>query len=42
VDRIDFAHLEQAAGVVVRATRILADGPAPAWRSGGRPTPSSP
>jgi Zn-dependent M28 family amino/carboxypeptidase len=42
VERIDFAHLKQAAEVVVRATRILADGPAPAWRSGGRPTPASP
>jgi hypothetical protein len=42
VERVDFAHLEQAADVVVRATRLLADGPAPAWRSGGRPTPASP
>ena len=29
---------QQAADVVVRATRILADGPAPTWRPGGRPT----
>ncbi len=36
-ERIDFAHLEQVAGVVARATRALADGPAPAWRAGGRP-----
>jgi hypothetical protein len=42
VDRIDFAHLEQAADVVLRATRLLADGPAPVWRSGGRPTPLPP
>jgi hypothetical protein len=42
VDRIDFAHLEQVADVVVRATRILGDGPAPAWHSGGRPAPASP
>ena len=42
VDRIDFAHLEQAADVVIRATRLLADGPAPAWHRGGRPAPSSP
>jgi Zn-dependent M28 family amino/carboxypeptidase len=42
VARIDFAHLERAADVVLRATRILADGAAPAWHSGGRPTPSTP
>jgi hypothetical protein len=42
VDRIDFAHLEQATDVVARAARLLADGPAPAWRIGGRPTPASP
>ena len=42
VERVDFAHLAQAADVVVRATRLLADGPAPAWRRGGRPTPASP
>jgi hypothetical protein len=42
VDRIDFAHLERAADVVSRAARLLADGPAPAWRIGGRPTPASP
>jgi Zn-dependent M28 family amino/carboxypeptidase len=42
VDRIDFAHLEQAAGLVTRAARLLADGPAPVWRSGGRPIPASP
>ena len=41
-DRIDFAHLEQVAGVVLRATRVLADGPAPTWRPGGRPTHASP
>jgi hypothetical protein len=42
VERIDFAHLELAAGLVHRATRLLADGPAPVWRQGGRPTPASP
>jgi Zn-dependent M28 family amino/carboxypeptidase len=42
VDRIDFAHLEQAAVVVARAARLLADGPAPAWRIGGQPMPASP
>jgi Iap family predicted aminopeptidase len=42
VERIDFAHLERAADVVARAARLLADGPAPAWRIGGRPTPATP
>ena len=42
VARIDFAHLEQVANVVLRATRVLADGAAPAWHSGGRPVPSTP
>ena len=42
VERIDFAHLAQAADVVARAIRLLADGPAPTWRPGGRPTPSGP
>jgi hypothetical protein len=42
VERIDFAHLGRAADVVARAARLLADGPAPAWRMGGRPTPATP
>ena len=42
VDRIDFDHLERAAELVARAARLLADGPAPAWHLGGRPTPASP
>jgi len=42
VDRIDFAHLGRAADQVTRAARLLADGPAPAWRIGGRPAPATP
>jgi hypothetical protein len=42
VDRIDFAHLEQAADVIIRATRVLADGPLVNWRPGGRPTTAKP
>ena len=42
VERIDFDHLAAAAEVVSRATRILADGPRPEWRPGGRPTPATP
>lgn len=41
VDRIDFAHLERVADLVVRATRVLADGPAPQWHRSGRPGPST-
>ena len=37
VERVDFAHLEQAAEVVARAVRTLADGEAPVWNPGGRP-----
>jgi Zn-dependent M28 family amino/carboxypeptidase len=40
VDRIDFAHLAQAAEMVTRATRVLADGTRPEWHPGGRPTPT--
>jgi hypothetical protein len=42
VDRIDFDHLARAAELVARATRVLADGPRPTWKPGGRPTPSTP
>ncbi len=42
VERIDFDHLAEAAQVVSRAIRILADGPHPEWRPGGRPTPATP
>ena len=42
VDRIDFAHLQQAADVVMRAVRTLADGAAPRWHPDGRPTPPNP
>jgi hypothetical protein len=42
VERIDFAHLTLVADVVVRATRLLADQPAPRWHPGGRPTVPTP
>ena len=42
VERMDFAHLEQVAQLVARAARLLADGPAPAWHPGSRPTPATP
>jgi len=42
VERIDFAHLAGAADIVTRAVRVLADGPRPTWKPGGRPTPPTP
>jgi hypothetical protein len=42
VERIDFDHLTQAAEVVSRAARTLADGPRPEWRAGGGPAPATP
>lgn len=42
VERIDFEHLADAAAVVSRAARLLADGPRPEWRPGGRPAPVTP
>jgi hypothetical protein len=42
VERIDFDHLAQAADLVTRSARVLADGPRPAWKPGGRPTPPTP
>ena len=42
VERIDFDHLAAAAEVVTRAARVLADGPRPEWKPGGRPVPSTP
>jgi hypothetical protein len=35
--RIDFAHLTSVVQAAVAATRLLANGPAPRWNSGGRP-----
>lgn len=35
--RIDYAHMTQVIRAAVRAARILADGPAPVWKPGGRP-----
>ena len=42
VDRLDFDHLAQAADLVTRAARVLADGPKPTWKPGGRPAPPAP
>jgi hypothetical protein len=39
--RIDFEHMTQVIRAAVRAARILADGPAPVWKPGGRPDPNS-
>jgi hypothetical protein len=42
VERIDFDHLTRAAELVAQATRVLADGPRPSWRPGGRPASPTP
>ena len=42
VERIDFEHLTRVADLVARAARVLADGPRPTWKPGGRPAPSTP
>ena len=35
--RIDFAHMTEVIRAAARATRLLADGPAPVWKPGGQP-----
>ena len=37
--RIDFPHTTAVVRAAASATRLLADGPAPRWYPGGRPTP---
>lgn len=37
LSHIDFAHVTALVSVATRAVRLLADGPAPEWRPGGRP-----
>jgi Iap family predicted aminopeptidase len=37
VERVDFAHMTSVIRSAVSATRLLADGPAPQWKPGGRP-----
>ena len=39
--RIDYGHMTAVIRAAVRAARILADGPAPVWKPGGRPNPES-
>jgi hypothetical protein len=42
VDGIDFEHLTLVTDLVTRAARLVANGPRPTWKPGGRPTPSTP
>src|SRR5688500_8098619 len=37
VSKVDFPHMTAVIGAAVHATRLLADGPAPVWKQGGRP-----
>jgi hypothetical protein len=39
--RIDYGHMTAVIRAAVRAARLLADGPAPVWKPGGRPDPNS-
>jgi Zn-dependent M28 family amino/carboxypeptidase len=39
VGGIDFAHMTAVIRTAVRAVELLANGPAPRWYAGGRPTP---
>ncbi len=38
VAHVDFAHMTAVVRAAASATRLLADGPAPRWNAGGRPT----
>jgi hypothetical protein len=38
-DRLDYAHAARVVEAAARAVRLMADGPRPAWKAGGRPTP---
>ncbi|MEO6778489.1 MAG: M28 family peptidase [Gemmatimonadaceae bacterium] len=43
LSRIDFKHMTRVIDAAVSAVRILADGPVPQWRAGGRPVaPTAP
>ena len=37
VDKVDFGHMAAVINAAVDATRLLADGPKPEWKPGGRP-----
>ena len=40
--RIDYGHMATVIRSAVRAARLLADGPAPVWKPGGRPGADAP
>jgi hypothetical protein len=37
ISRVDFAHMSAVINAAAKATRILSDGPKPAWKQGGKP-----
>ncbi|HEX7023890.1 MAG TPA: M20/M25/M40 family metallo-hydrolase, partial [Gemmatimonadales bacterium] len=41
-EKADYDHLAAVAGAAARAVRLLADGPRPGWKPGGRPEPVLP
>ena len=42
VDKVDPVHMARVIDASVQAVRILADGPRPSWKPGGRPAPTPP
>jgi hypothetical protein len=42
LSRVDVTHMTAVIRVAARAVQLLADGPAPEWRAGGRPDEPSP
>lgn len=42
IGKVDFAHMAAVIDAAARATRLLADGPAPQWVAGGRPQRTRP
>jgi Iap family predicted aminopeptidase len=39
IDRVDFPHMTAVIAAAAQAVRLMADGPAPQWKAGGRPLP---
>jgi hypothetical protein len=41
-EKSDFGHMAVVVGEAAKAVRLLASGPRPEWKPGGRPTPPPP
>jgi len=42
VDKVDAVHMARVIDAATRAVQLLADGPRPTWKPGGKPTPPAP